>query len=152
MTRRANVIEWFLARCRQSFVARRRHWMLARHAWSDDRFLKTICIKDAERNLVLGLRDALADCCRLPRRLIYPADLLQDLEKFMPWGMWDELEFVLHLRTRTGTQIDRRTLRLPPVRGNVTVGEWISLAAVAVNESWQNRPKGFDVVVDPGTE
>jgi hypothetical protein len=126
--------------------------MLARHAWSDDRFLKTICIKDAEPNLVLGLRDALADCCRLPRRLIYPADLLRDLEKFMPWGMWDELEFVLHLRTRTGTQIDRRTLRLPSVRGNVTVGEWIGLAAVAVNESWENRPKGFDVVVEPGTQ
>ena len=84
---------------------------------------------------VLALRDALADCCSLPRRLIDPDDRLGELERFMPIGRWDRLHFYIQLQVRLNWCLERNELRLPPFRREATVCEWLPEGVVAVQQA-----------------
>jgi hypothetical protein len=108
--------------------------MLSRRAIKDANFVAALGIPPDHQQLALSVRNAIADLCRLPRRLLKPDDRLGSLERFIVWQSWDQLQFFLYLDVRTSERFDHR-LELPIFGGEMPLGKWIELTVSVLKRS-----------------
>ena len=107
---------------------RRRQWTENHAAMSDNEWVRSLAMADANRSLCIQLRNGLAVSTGVPAESIGPDDRFAELESQLTFDGIDSVEIVMFLEDLMEVSIpDKIAERLPaPGLKFETVGDWVS--------------------------